>query len=146
MELSFFQDQSHFLLRLENLLFIITAVVSGALLLWPLVTQRGIKEIDTRIAIQLINQQDAVILDVRDDSEYANGHLPNSKHIPSEKIEERWVELQKFREKPIVMVYRSGIRSNQPSLILRKNGFAQVFNLMGGIDTWKRANLPIVKR
>ena len=146
MELSFFQDQSHFLLRLENLLFIITAVVSGALLLWPLVTQRGIKEIDTRIAIQLINQQDAVILDVRDDSECAAGQLPNSKHIPSEKIEERWVELQKFREKPIVMVYRSGIRSNQPSLILRKNGFAQVFNLMGGIDTWKRANLPIVKR
>ena len=131
---------------MENLLFIITAVVSGALLLWPLVTQRGIKEIDTRIAIQLINQQDAVILDVRDDSEFAAGHLPNSKHIPSEKIEERWVELQKFREKPIVMVYRSGIRSNQPSLILRKNGFAQVFNLMGGIDTWKRANLPIVKR
>ena len=87
-----------------------------------------------------------MILDVRDDSEFAAGHLPNSKHIPSEKIEERWVELQKFREKPIVMVYRSGIRSNQPSLILRKNGFAQVFNLMGGIDTWKRANLPIVKR
>jgi rhodanese-related sulfurtransferase len=146
MELSFFQDQSHFLLRLENLLFVITAVVSGALLLWPLITQRGIKEIDTRVAIQLINQQDAVILDVRDDSEFAAGHLPNSKHIPSEKIEERWVELQKFKEKPVVMIYRSGIRSNHPSLVLRKNGFAQVFNLMGGIDTWKRANLPIVKR
>ncbi|MBL8497576.1 rhodanese-like domain-containing protein [Nitrosomonas sp. JL21] len=146
MELSLFQDQSHFLLRLENLLFVITAVISGALLLWPLVTQRGIKEIDTRVAIQLINQQDAVILDVRDDSEFAAGHLPNSKHIPSEKIEERWVELQKFKEKPIVMIYRSGIRSNHPSSVLRKNGFAQVFNLMGGIDTWKRANLPIVKR
>ncbi|HLP82255.1 MAG TPA: rhodanese-like domain-containing protein [Nitrosomonas sp.] len=146
MELSFFQDQSHFLLKLENLLFLITAIISGALLLWPLVTQRGIKEIDTRVAIQLINQQEAVILDVRDDSEFAAGHLPNSKHIPSEKIEERWVELQKFKEKPIVMIYRSGIRSNHPSLILKKNGFAQVFNLMGGIDTWKRANLPIVKR
>ncbi len=146
MELSFFQDQSHFLLKLENLLFLITAIISGALLLWPLVTQRGIKEIDTRVAIQLINQQEAVILDVRDDSEFAAGHLPNSKHIPSEKIEERWVELQKFKEKPIVMIYRSGIRSNHPSLILKKNGFVQVFNLMGGIDTWKRANLPIVKR
>ena len=146
MELSFFQDQSHFLLKLENLLFLITAIISGALLLWPLVTQRGIKEIDTRVAIQLINQQEAVILDVRDDSEFAAGHLPNSKHIPSEKIEERWVELQKFKEKPIVMIYRSGIRSNHPSLILKKNGFVQVFNLMGGTDTWKRANLPIVKR
>nr|WP_297324866.1 rhodanese-like domain-containing protein [Nitrosomonas sp.] len=144
MDLSLFQD--HFLLKLENLLFVITAVISGLLLLWPLISQRGIKEIDTRVAIQLINHQDALVLDVRDDSEYAAGHLPNSKHIPSEKIEERWIEIQKFKEKPIVIIYRSGIRSNRASLFLKKNGFAQVFNLMGGIDTWKRANLPIVKR
>lgn len=144
MDLSLFQD--HFLLKLENLLFVITAVISGLLLLWPLISQRGIKEIDTRVAIQLINHQDALVLDVRDDSEYAAGHLPNSRHIPSEKIEERWIEIQKFKEKPIVIIYRSGIRSNRASLVLKENGFAQVFNLMGGIDTWKRANLPIVKR
>lgn len=144
MELSLFQD--HFLLRIENLLFVITAVVSGFLLLWSLVTQRGIKEIDTRVAVQLINYQDALVLDVRDDSEYAAGHLPNSKHLPSEKIEERWTELQRFKEKPVVVIYRGGVRSNHASMVLKKNGFAQVFNLMGGIDAWKRANLPIVKR
>ncbi len=138
--------QDHFLLRIENLLFVITAIVSGSLLLWSLVSQRGIKEIDTREAVQLINHQDALILDVRDDSEYASGHLPNSKHIPSEKIEERWTELEKFKEKPIVMIYQGGIRSNRPSLVLKKNGFSQVLNLMGGIDAWKRASLPIVKR
>jgi hypothetical protein len=76
--------QDHFLLRVENLLFVITATVSGILLLWSLVSQRGIKEVDTREAVQLINHQDALILDVRDDSEYAAGHLPNSKHVPSE--------------------------------------------------------------
>ena len=144
MELSLLQD--HFLLRVENLLFVITAVVSGSLLLWSLVSQRGVKEIDTRVAVQLINYQEALVLDVRDDSEYAAGHLPNSKHIPSEKIEERWIELQKFKEKPIVVIYRGGIRSNHASLVLKKNGFAQVFNLMGGIDAWKRAGLPVVKR
>lgn len=138
--------QDHFLLRVENLLFVITAVVSGSLLLWSLVSQRGVKEIDTRVAVQLINYQEALVLDVRDDSEYAAGHLPNSKHIPSEKIEERWIELQKFKEKPIVVIYRGGIRSNHASLVLKKNGFAQVFNLMGGIDAWKRASLPVVKR
>lgn len=138
--------QDHFLLRIENLLFVITAIVSGSLLLWSLVSQRGIKEIDTREAVQLINHQDALILDVRDDSEYASGHLPNSKHIPSEKIEERWTELEKFKEKPIVVIYQGGIRSNRPSLVLKKNGFSQVLNLMGGIDAWKRASLPIVKR
>lgn len=144
MELSLLQD--HFLLRVENLLFVITAVISGSLLLWSLVSQRGVKEIDTRVAVKLINYQEALVLDVRDDSEYVAGHLPNSKHIPSEKIEERWTELQKFKEKPIIVIYRGGIRSNHPSLVLKKNGFAQVFNLMGGIDAWKRASLPIVKR
>lgn len=144
MELSLFQD--HFLLRLENLLFVVAAIISGLLLLWSLVSQRGVKEIDTLVAVQLINHQDALVLDVRDDSEYAAGHLPNSKHVPSEKIEERWVELQKFKEKPIVVIYRGGIRSNHASLVLKKNGFSQVFNLMGGIDAWKRASLPIVKR
>lgn len=144
MELSLFQD--HFLLRLENLLFVITAIISGLLLLWPAVTRRGIKEIDAREAVQLINYQDALVLDVRDDSEFVAGHLPNSKHIPSEKIEERWAELQKFKEKPIVVIYRGGIRSNHASLVLKKNGFSQVVNLMGGIDSWKRAGLPMVKR
>ena len=138
--------QDHFLLRVENLLFVITATVSGILLLWSLVSQRGTKEVDTREAVQLINHQDALILDVRDDSEYAAGHLPNSKHVPSEKIEERWTELEKFKDKPIVVIYQGGVRSNRPSLVLKKNGFSQVFNLMGGIDAWKRASLPIVKR
>lgn len=144
MELSLFQD--HFLLRLENLIFLITAAISGLLLLWPMVTQRGIKEIDTRTAVQLINYQDALVLDVRDDSEFTAGHLPNAKHIPAEKIEERWAELQKFKEKPVVMIYRSGVRSHNASQVLKKNGFSQVVNLMGGIDSWKRAGLPIVKR
>ncbi len=144
MELSLFQD--HFLFRLENLLFVITAIISGVLLLWPAVTRGGIKEIDAREAVQLINYQDALVLDVRDDSEFVAGHLPNSKHIPSEKIEERWAELQKFKEKPIVVIYRGGIRSNHASQVLKKNGFSQVVNLMGGIDSWKRAGLPMVKR
>lgn len=144
MELSLFQD--HFLLRLENLIFLVTAAISGLLLLWPMVTQRGIKEIDTRTAVQLINYQEALVLDVRDDSEFTAGHLPNAKHIPAEKIEERWAELQKFKEKPVVMIYRSGVRSHNASQVLKKNGFSQVVNLMGGIDSWKRAGLPIVKR
>lgn len=145
MELSIFQD--HFLFnRLENLLFLITAIISGLMLLWPMVTRGGIKEIDTREVVQLINYQNALILDVRDDSEFAEGHLPNAKHVPSEKIEERWTELEKFKEKPIVVIYRGGVHSNKVSLFLRKSGFSQVVNLMGGIDSWKRAGLPMVKR
>ncbi|MGZ0020125.1 rhodanese-like domain-containing protein [Nitrosomonas sp. wSCUT-2] len=144
MELSIFQD--HFLLRLENLFFVIAAVVSAILLLIPMFTQGGIKEIDTREAVRLINYKDALVLDVRDDSEYLAGHIPNAKHVPSQKIADRWVELEKFKDKPIVVIYPGGVRSNNPSLVLKKNGFTQIVNLMGGIDAWKRAGLPMVKR
>lgn len=144
MELSLFQD--HFLLRLENLFFVIAAVVSGFLLLLSMVTQRGVKEVDTREAVRLINYQDAVVVDVRDDSEFIAGHLPNSKHLPAEKIKERWIELEKFKDKPIILIYPGGVGSRQSSQVLRKSGFTQIFNLMGGIDAWKRAGLPMVKR
>lgn len=138
--------QQYFLLRIENIFFFLAAIISASMLLWSAIGKRGAKEIDTSKAIELINHQDALVLDVRDDSEYAEGHLPNSKHIPSEKIEERWVEITKHKEKPIVVIYKSGIRSNHASTVLHKNGFNQVNNLMGGIDAWKRASLPIVKR
>ncbi len=144
MELSIFQD--HFLLRLENLFFVIAAVVSAILLLIPMITQGGIKEIDAREAVRLINYKDALILDVRDDSEYLAGHIPNAKHVPSQKMAERWIELEKYKDKPIVVIYPGGVRSNNPSLVLKKNGFTQIVNLMGGIDAWKRAGLPMVKR
>lgn len=143
-ESSIFQD--NFLLRIENIFFVIAAIVSAVMLIWPSITSRGTKEIDTRKAIELINYEDALVLDVRDDNEFASGHLPNSKHIPSEKIEERWSELSKYKDKPIVVIYKSGIRSSHASAVLYKNGFGHVNNLMGGIDAWKRASLPIVKR
>lgn len=136
----------HFLLRLENLFFVIAAVTSGVMLLWPVITRSSVKEIDSREAVKLINYEDAVVLDVRDDSEYAEGHLPNSKHIPSADMETRWHELEKFKEKPVVVIYQSGVRSQQASTVLKKNGFTQIHNLMGGIDAWRRASLPIVKR
>lgn len=138
--------QQYFLLRIENIFFVIAAIVSATLLIWPAFTRRGVKEIDTSKAIELINYQDALIIDVRDDSEFEAGHLPNSKHLPAEKIEERWVEISKHKEKPIVVIYKSGIRSSHASNVLRQNGFTQVHNLMGGIDAWKRASLPIVTR
>ncbi len=144
MEPSILQD--NFLLRPENLLFVVAATISALMLLWPLISGRGVKEVDTMVAIQLINYKDALVVDVRDDSDYAEGHLPNSTHIPTEKMEARWHELDKFKERPIVVIYQSGVRSGHAAKVLYKNGFMQVYTLMGGIDTWRRANLPIVKR
>lgn len=130
----------------DNVFFIIAAMLSGGMLLWPLIARNSAREIDAQRAVRLINYEDALVLDVRDDSEYASGHLPNAKHIPVESIKDRWSELEKFKDKPVVIIFTPGLRAGQAGTLLRKNGFARVFNLSGGIETWQRENLPLVKK
>ena len=127
-------------------MLIIILVLSGSILLWELLSRRSGREISTLLAVQLINYKDALVLDVREESEYDAGHIPNSKHIPADKIKDRIEELEKFKDKPIVVIYRSGVRSGNASATLHENGFSLIHNLTGGIDTWKHADLPIVKK
>lgn len=136
--------ESNFLV--DNVFFIIAAMLSGGMLLWPMLARNRAREIDAQHAVRLINYEDALVLDVRDDSEYAGGHPPNAKHIPVESIKDHWKELEKFKEKPVIVIFTPGLRAGQAGTLLRKNGFARVFNLSGGIDTWRRENLPLVKK
>ncbi|MGH8763986.1 MAG: rhodanese-like domain-containing protein [Nitrosospira sp.] len=130
----------------NNITLIVAALLSGGMLIWPLFRRSG-HEVDTLVAVQLINYKDALVLDVREGSEYESGHVPNSKHVPADKLEERLHELEKFKSKPIVLIHRSGVNSTgKAGSILRKQGFEHVHNLEGGIDAWRQANLPIVKK
>lgn len=130
----------------NNIVLIMIVVVSGSFLLWELLSRSSGKEVGTLIAVQLINYKNALVLDVREESEYDAGHIANSKHIPADKIKDRMQELEKFKDKPIVVIYKSGVRSGAASSILHAHGFPHVHNLAGGIDTWTQANLPIVKK
>jgi rhodanese-related sulfurtransferase len=131
----------------SNLLPIFIAVFSGAMLLWSLFGNRfrGIKEVDLPAALQLINHKDAIVLDVREPSEYSAGHVLNSKLIPLGKLKERMGELDKFKERPILVVCRSGNRSGTACYLLGKQGFLQVHNLAGGVQAWQKNNLPLEK-
>lgn len=130
----------------NNIALVVAALMSGGMLLWPLLRRSG-SEIDTLVAVQLINYKDALVLDVREGSEYNAGHVPNSKHIPADKLEERLHELEKFKSKPLILIHRSGVNATgKAGSVLRKKEFAHVHNLQGGIDAWRQANLPIVKK
>ena len=131
----------------NNLMLIAVALLSAGMLVWPLVGRRisGVKEVETLEATQLINHRDAVILDVREDKEFATGHLPNAKHIPLGQLAARLKDVEKFKNKPIVVNCRSGARSATACGILRKNGFEEVYNLKGGINAWQQANMPVEK-
>lgn len=129
----------------DNILMILIAVISGIMLLWSFVGNRlrGIREADTAAALQLINHKDAFVLDVREANEFKTGRLLNAKHIPLGKLRERVGELERYREKPIVVVCRSGNRSATACSLLGRDGFSQVYNLSGGMMAWQKAGLPV---
>ena len=131
-----------------NIWLIVIAVASGGMLLWPMIrqTMRVGGEVGTLEATQLINRRDAVILDVREPGEYTAGHLPNAKHIPLAQLASRMKELEKFKERPIVITCASGNRSGSALSLLKKNGFKEAVNLKGGIGAWQQASLPLEKK
>lgn len=131
----------------SNIWTIMIALTSGAMLFWSVFGNRlrGIKEVDHVAAMQLINHKNALVLDVREQAEYDAGHVLNSKLIPLGKLKERLGELKKYRERPIIIVCRTENRSSSACVLLGKEGFAQTYNLSGGIVAWQKANLPLEK-
>ncbi len=105
----------------------------------------GVKEVNPQEAVRLINSDNAVVLDVRLDNEYKEGHIVSALHIPLGTLEGRIKELEKHRGAPIVVNCRSGQRSMRGCQLLRKHGFDNVYNLSGGIMAWEKATLPLTK-
>ena len=131
----------------NNIFPIAIAIISGAMLLWSFFGNRfrGVKEVNTTGALQLINHKNAIVLDVREPGEYANGHVLNAKPIPLGKLKERMGELEKYRDHPIVVVCKSGNRSGTACYLLNKAGFSEAYNLSGGVLAWQKSNMPLEK-
>ena len=130
-----------------NMVLFGLALVSGGMLVYPLFS-RGMRtstEVGPMDAVMLINRKDAVVLDVRDDSDYAAGHITNARHIPEKQIDARIKELEKFKSKPLIVSCATGRRSSAVAESLRKQGFADVVALRGGIGAWLQAGMPLDK-
>lgn len=131
----------------SNYLMVIVFIGSGLMLLWSYFGGRiqGINEVGTVAALQLINHKDAVVVDVREQDEFNNGHLLNAKLIPLGTLKGRIDELEKYREHPIVVVCQSGSRSRIAAAQLKNKGFTQAHSLVGGVVAWLKADLPLEK-
>ena len=131
----------------SNIWLVLIALGSGMMLLWSLLRNRlrGVKEVDNAAALQLINHKNALILDVRDENEFNVGHIRGAKLIPLLKLKERIGELERYRERPIVIVCRSGSRSSTACALLGNREFGQTYNLAGGMMAWQKAELPVEK-
>lgn len=131
----------------DNIWMVMTAVISGVMLLWSYFGNRlrRVKEVNNAAALQLINHKDALVLDVRDQKEFDAGHILNAKLIPLLKLKESIGELERHRDRPLVVVCRSGQRSATACALLGNRGFDQVYNLSGGMLAWQKADLPVEK-
>jgi rhodanese-related sulfurtransferase len=135
-----------FLLKDRNWIYAVAAVVSGAMLLWPLVGRRlsSMKEVGTHGATQLMNK-DALVLDVRETKELADGKLPSAVHIPLSELDKRVGEIAKHASRPVVAYCARGQRSRAAGGALSKAGFKDVYHLTGGLAAWRGAGLPVEK-
>ena len=131
---------------IENWALIAVAFASGAMLIWPLVSgARDGARLSTLQATQLINQRDALVIDIRDQADFARGHIFNAKNFPDKVFDERKTELEKFKEQPVIVSCDTGMRAGSSATKLRTMGFKEVFTLQGGLQAWRDAGLPVTK-
>ncbi len=132
-----------------NHLVLVSALVVITILI--IKTEIGLKlssvaQLNAFDAVRLMNDEDVVILDVREANEYSSGHIQDAIHIPLSALSKRVSELEKHKNKTILAYCRSGSRSNSACRTLSKQGFEKVNNLSGGIMAWSSANLPTSKK
>ncbi len=96
-------------------------------------------------ATLLVNRENAVFLDIRDKKAFDGGHIVDAINIPSAKLKDRMVELEKYRDKPLVVVCQMGHQSGEAVKTLTENGFSAVNRMKGGMTEWQSQGLPAVK-
>ncbi len=108
--------------------------------------RKGGQSISSAQLTELVNRNAAVVLDVREKADFGKGHIVGAISLPFAKIGERVGELEKYREKTIIVLDAMGQHSGSVGKTLKKAGFANVVRLQGGMSTWTGDNLPVVRK
>lgn len=132
----------------NNTILVVAIIFVSLMLIHSFIGEklRGYNSVSPAQSTQMINRENALILDVRENNEYGEGHIINSLHIPLSNLKTRLSDLEKHKAQKVIVACRSGHRSSQACANLKKEGFEQVFNLSGGVMAWENANLPLVKK
>lgn len=129
----------------QNILLVSIVIISGLGLLWPMFFRPVGTAVNPGEATLLINREDARVLDVRESSEFAGGHIPDAINIPGGKLLDRLHEIEKHKDKPLIVCCAAGMRSNKACRELKQKGFEKLYNLSGGVDAWSAASYPLHK-
>jgi rhodanese-related sulfurtransferase len=121
-------------------------IASGIMLFWPGAGRlAGAKAVGTLEATRLMNTGTALVLDVRANGEFAGGRIPKSKNIPLPEIDKRLDEINRFKDKPVIVTCATSSRAGSAVRLLKQRGFSNVYLLAGGFSAWQQASLPVEK-
>ena len=130
---------------IDNWYLLVIALVSGTMLLYPMLKGATAGSLSTAQAIQLINRDKAVVIDVCEPDEFAAGHVQGAKNVPLGQLEERLPTVVKNKAVPVVLVCASGARANRAVAIAKKLGYENAQAMAGGLKAWREASLPVEK-
>ena len=138
--LVFFQNHPVLVLAFVavNVALIVTLVRGG--------TGGGAPKVGPLEATRLINHDDGVVVDVRNDGEFRNGHIVNAINLAAKFIPDQGDKLEKHRQRPVILVCANGQQSARAGAALRKQGFEKIYIMAGGIGAWEGANLPLTRK
>ncbi|WP_288254837.1 rhodanese-like domain-containing protein [uncultured Hydrogenophaga sp.] len=131
---------------IENWVLIAVAFVSGALLVWPAVKSGGrTGTLNANDAVALMNRQKAVVVDMSDAKEFAEGHIVGAKNLPLDELEAKLPGAVKNKALPVIFVCPNGARANRAVAVAKKLGYENAQSLTGGMGAWRTAGLPVEK-
>ena len=126
----------------NNIILVAAFFIILFLLLRTYISPSGAKNVTASEAVRLMNNESALVLDVRTLEEYQKSHIVNSVSIPLGLLSSRISEIQNRKSDPVIIVCQSGNRSMQAARTLKNNAFEKLYNLSGGMLSWGQANLP----
>ena len=129
----------------DNWMLILIALSSGGMLAWPMVRGANAGSLTAQGAVQLINRERAVVVDVREPEEFAAGHVTGAKNVPLNQLEQKLPATVKNKSLPLLLVCATGARAQRAVATARKLGYEQAQAVAGGLKSWKDANLPLEK-
>lgn len=129
----------------QNWLLVLVAATSGALLLWPGIAAGTRSGLTPDAAVQLMNREKAIVVDVSEAEEFAAGHIAGARNVPVNDLQQRLPEVVKNKTVPLILVCASGARAQRCLATAKSLGYDKAVVLGGGLRAWKEANLPVEK-
>lgn len=128
---------------IDNALLILVALTSAFALLWPVLRQgQGLNPAE---AVLLMNREKAVVIDVCEPGEYAQGHIVGARNVPLAQLQDQLPGVVKNKTTPVILVCQAGVRSGKAVAVARKLGYDKAQSLAGGLKAWQAASMPVTR-